>query len=167
MTNPFEVLGVPARFDLDQAELHRRFIALSAANHPDRFLDPLAQADAAGRAAQINGAYKVLAEPQSRAEALLAVLEGPGAAEDKSLPADLLATMMTAREEMDQAVAAGDEPTLSRLRAWAQEQRGKLLAQVAGLFAQTGDLQRGPAARREVRLTLNALRYFQRMLEQF
>ena len=165
MANPFEVLGVPARFDLEGAELHRRFIALSAANHPDRFLDPLAQADAAQRAAQINQAYQILADPQSRAEALLAVLDGPGQGADKSLPPDLLATMMRVREELEQAIASNDGPTLARLRAWAQGERAKSLARLAVLFAQAGDPQQGALVRKEIHLALNALRYFQRTLE--
>jgi molecular chaperone HscB len=166
MTDPFALLGVPAQYDLDLADLHRRFIALASANHPDRFLDPGDQADAAERAAQINQAYRVLADPQSRAEALLSLLAGPAQAPDHSLPPDLLTTMLDVREELEQARAANDSRTLARLRTWALEQHNAYLARIAALFALAADPHQQASAVKDIRLVLNALRYFQRMLEQ-
>ena len=84
-SNPFEVLGVPAGFEMDEAQLHRQFVLRAAAAHPDRFTDPFEQAQAAQRAATINDAYQVLRDPQARAEALIELLGGLNATERNTL----------------------------------------------------------------------------------
>lgn len=166
MFDPFAILGVPRRFDLDEAELQRRFLAASAATHPDRFTDPIEQVEAAERAAEINEAYRVLSSPEARADALLRLLGGPAKEEDKSLPPNLLMEMMEVREELEEAQESGDEATIRRLRDWATQQRAARLAKVADYFrAVTGDSCPKETAK-NIRLELNALRYAQRMLDQ-
>ena len=169
--NPFDTLGLTPRFDLDPEELHRRFIAGSAANHPDRFLEPLDQADAADRSARINQAYRVLRDPQSRAEALLLVLGGPTAQADKSLPADLLDTMMERREELEAATARNDKAALVRLHQWAADQHAAHLGRIATLLAQAAAASTATPGStapllREARRELNALAFFRRMLDE-
>lgn len=181
-SDPFALLGLPRRFDLDAAELQRRFIQASAANHPDRFTDALDQADAADRSAAINEAYRLLLDPQSRAEALLDLLEaeagagGPSAgrtparaaADAKALPPNLLMEMMEARERMEEAQASDDQAALAELATWARRERDKRLAHLGGLLSAgaTGGGEARAAALREARLELNAIRYFGRMIEQ-
>ncbi len=160
MNDPFATLGVSPRFDLDLDELRQRFLTASAAHHPDRFTDPLDQADAAERSAELNAAYQTLTDPEARANALLALRGGPAAADDKSLPPTLLMEMMEVREELHQAVADQDHATLERLRDWAHQQHARHVDQLAKLFAH--DELNGKA----VRLELNAMRYIQRMIEQ-
>lgn len=156
--NAFELLGIEPRFDVDADELHRQFIAVSSATHPDRFIDPLEQADAADRAAAVNAAYRTLSDPERRANALL-VLRGGAAKEDgKSLPPDLLMEMMEVRERMEEAVASDDATELDALRQWADAERQSRLDQIADLFV-SDDLP-------GVRLQLNALRYVERMIDQ-
>jgi len=163
MPDPFDTLGVEPRFDLDADDLHRRMIALSAQAHPDRHTDPFEQAQAAEQASLINQAYRTLADPERRANALLARLGGPAKEDDQSLPPDLLIEVMEVREELEEAIAGQDAPTIQRLRAWARQQRTQRLAAVAELFAAGGD---AGSMGKAVRLELNALRYFERMLEQ-
>lgn len=159
MTNdPFELLEIEPRFDVDEAELHRRFIVASSTTHPDRFSDPLEQADAADRAAAINAAYQTLSDPEGRANALLLLRGGAAKEDDKSLPPDLLMEMMEVRERMEEAVANQDAKELDALRQWADAERQSRLDQIASLFG-ADDLP-------GVRLQLNALRYVERMLEQ-
>lgn len=168
MPTPFEVLGVPVRFDLDEGELHRRFIAASAEHHPDRYTDALEQADAAARSAEINAAYRALKDPEARANAVLAALGGSAKEDDKSLPADLLAEMMEVRERLEEAVASKDQAELRELAEWARRERAGRLEKIAGLLRQaqeTGPAERGGVLA-AVRLELNALRYVQRMIEQ-
>lgn len=168
MPDPFATLGIPPRFALDDAELHRRFIQASAANHPDRFTDPLEQADAAARSATINEAYRTLKDPEPRANALLDLRGGPGKSEDKSLPPALLVEMMEVRERMEEAIQTQDEAELRELANWAREQRAEHLGRIAGLFeeAEKAPADQRVAVLKKVRLELNALRYFQRMIEQ-
>lgn len=165
MPDPFQTLGLPPRFDLNEADLHARFIQASAANHPDRYTDPVDQADAAERAAEINHAYAVLADPERRADALLTRLGGPAKDQDKSLPPDLLIDMMETRERMEDAVAENDRPQLDQLRAWANHQRETHLKMIAELFADNPHAL-PPDTAKSIRLELNTLRYIQRMLDQ-
>lgn len=168
MRDAFETLGLPVRFDLDLAELQKRFIQSSAAAHPDRHIDPVAQAEAADRAAAINEAFRVLRAPESRAEVLLALLGGPSKESDKALPPDLLMEMMEARERMEEAVASKDTATLKELGDWARDRRASHLKRLGELFA-TAQESQGPdraLALKSCRLEVNALRYFQRMIEQ-
>ncbi len=167
MPNVFEILGLEPSFDIDREQLEERFLDLTAANHPDRFTDPLEQADAADRAAAITGAYRTLSDDESRANALLALLGGPSAEEDKSLPPDLLMEMMEVREALEAATAAGDAAELNRLRQWATDERAARLETIERLF---GEVQASTPPPREtleaIRLELNAMRYVERMLEQ-
>lgn len=172
MRDAFDIMDMPRRFDLDQKALHRRFIELSAAHHPDRFTDALDQADAAERAAAINEAYRTLSDPERRAGALLAVLGGAAKEDDKSLPPNLLMEMMEVRERMEEAIAEDDKATLAELRTWAEGQRRAYLDATAKLFDEAlraraedagADVSEALGA---VRMQLNALRYFERMLEQ-
>lgn len=160
MNDPFSVLHLDPRFDLDIDELRQRFLAASAEHHPDRFTDPLDQADAAERSAAINQAHQTLSDPESRANALLALRGGPAAADDKSLPPTLLMEMMEVREELDRAVADQDNATINRLRIWSTTQYDQHIARLSKLFVDE-DLD-GQA----IRLELNAMRYIQRMIEQ-
>ena len=162
MEDPFAVLGVEPRFDLDMDRLHARFIELSARTHPDRFADPLEQAEATDRASRLNEAYRILTEPEKRADALLRLHGGPAREDDKSLPPDLLMQMMEVRERMEEAVASRDADELAELRQWAEDQRREHLARVAKLF--DGGVTNDSA--KAIRLELNALRYFERMIEQ-
>lgn len=165
MPDPFQTLGLPPRFDLNQADLHARFIQASSTHHPDRYTDPADQADAAERAAEINHAYAVLADPERRADALLTLLGGPGKSDDKSLPPDLLMDMMETRERLEDAAAEKDRSQLDQLRAWANNQRDTHLKMIAELFAENPQAL-PPDAAKSIRLELNTLRYIQRMLDQ-
>lgn len=166
MANPFAAFGLPLRFDLDEAVLQRRFIELSAANHPDRFEDPLEQADAAEASAAINEAYRVLKDPELRANALLEALGGAGKSDDKTLPPDLLMQMIELREQQQEAEAGGDKATLASLRRQAHDKRQEHLQTLASLFAKAGQAAPDAAVLKSIRVELNALRYIERMIEQ-
>ncbi len=160
--DPFATLGLDRRFDLDETELRQRFLSASAQAHPDRFTDPLDQADAVEAMSRLTDAHRELADPESRARALLRLsgLESDG--DRDKLPPDLLMQVMEVREELEAAVEENDQGALERLRAWAHDERGQRLSALAGHFANTLDADSAAA----VRLELNALRYVQRMLEQ-
>jgi molecular chaperone HscB len=164
---PFDILGVPRRFDLDLADLERRFVALSSEHHPDRHTDPIDQADAAEKSSEIGHAYRTLADPESRADALLALRGGPAKGDDQSLPPELLTEVMEVREALEEAIEAQDEAELARLRRWAESQRDDRLSRVGELL-DAGDAEAplDAEAGKAVRLELNALRYAQRMLDQ-
>jgi len=165
MPDPFETLGLPRRYDLADTDLHAKFIQLSSAAHPDRYTDPVQQADAAEHAAEINQAYAALKDPEKRADVLLTLQGGPAKDQDKSLPPDLLMDMIEIREQLEEAIEKNDQPELDKLRAWADAQRDEHLQKVAGLFGDCPDYLPDDTGK-AIRIELNTLRYIQRMLEQ-
>jgi molecular chaperone HscB len=165
MQDPFALLGIEPVFNLDRQDLEARFLAASSRCHPDRFTDPLDQADAAERMSQLTDAHRVLRDDERRARALLALRQGAAEAQaddEKALPPDLLMEMMEVREALDDAVSLGDQPAVEKHRAWAHEKRAGYLAAIGKLF----DQEPGDANAAAIRLQLNGLRYIERMLEQ-
>lgn len=169
MDDPFIRFDLPRRFAIDRQELRRRFLAESAKHHPDRYTDPLDQADAAQRSAEINLAYQTLLDDEQRANVLLSLLGGPDRDQDKSLPPELLMEMMEIRQEMEQAIDQKDQATLHRLHGWAIDQRQQRLTTISRILdAQPAFGEPAGASQlKQARLELNALRYIQRMLQDF
>ncbi len=159
MGDPFEALGLPARFDLSAEEVGRAWRARSAELHPDRAsVDCAGDGDVMRRAAELNEAKRALEEPERRAEALMMRLGGPSASEEKGLPEGTLMEFMEAREGLEAARGAGDEGGVERWRAWAEGRRDGHVARVGELLGK-GEL-------REARVEMNGWRYAERMLEQ-
>lgn len=167
--NPFDLLKIPMRFDVDTKALHRSFVQQSAANHPDRYVDPLDQADAADRSAAINKAYLVLKDPYQRASAMIALLADKPIEDSRQLPPGLLMEMMEIREALEDAQAGDNQAELARLKQWADEQEAGYMQSIAAALDEACDLpvdQRGPSLNKATE-QLNALRYIHRMLEEF
>ncbi len=167
--HPFALLGIEPAFDLDEDELQRRFIAASAATHPDRSTDPLEQADLARRAAEVNRAYRALRDVESRGNELLKLLGGPDASREKTLPQGLLEAMIEVRERMDEAQTTDDRKALKELEDWAESHRDRTVKKIAGQFRSILPANVAQADRdtlRAIRIQLNGLRYYLRMIEQ-
>lgn len=159
--DPFTTLGLEPRFDLDASAIERAYLTRVARLHPDL---AAADPDAPGRAASLNDARAALADPERRAEALLARLGGPGKTEDKSLPAGFLAHILETREAVEEAAESGDPQRMELWRRQAAARREEIIAQVASLFAsaRAGDA----ATLRPIREKLNAWRYVERLVER-
>ncbi len=159
MQDPFDLLQLAATFDLDPAALEAAYLRAAAATHPDRFDDPLEQADAADRAAAITHAHGTLKDPVKRARVLLARLGGITQAAGSPPPA-LLMEVMEVREQLEAALHEQDQDEVVRLHEWAQARRQGHLNTLSTLFAAD------PTDTDAVTGQLNALRYMQRMLDQ-
>ena len=159
----FAVLGVPRRYELDPAELEKRYKDLTRKLHPDRFAraDARARRFSLERATQVNDAYKLLRQPVRRAEYLLK-LAGIDVADEKEggkkVDPAFLMEVMEQREALAEARAAGDG---ARLAAMAAEMRGR---REAALQAVSAGFARG--ALDDVARALVALRYYDRFLEE-
>lgn len=190
----FDLLGVPARFDLNPATVRGAFLKKIAAAHPDRLgAEDFSAAEAGdgaggadgdaegGEAEKLNAAKVELENPETRAAVLLRRLGGKGKDEDRSLPAGFLMQMMETREridaELDEAVKAGAKAAGAALRTWenwAGLRRAEHIANVAKLFAsvtETGANGMGKDRADErtlkaIRTELNAWRYVERLVEQ-
>ena len=162
MGDPFKTLETEPAFGLDLESLRARFLDASSRCHPDRFTDPIEQADAADQMSRLTEAYRVLRDPEARAHALLTRRGAPADADEPSLPPDLLMQMMEIREGLEQATASGDDQAVARYRDWALGQQSHYLGQISALF----DEAASESNARAIRLQLNGLRYIVRMLEQ-
>lgn len=157
--NPFALLGVPARFDLDRSTIERAYLARAALLHPDVVGD---ESDVAVQAAHLNRAKATLLDDERRANALLSLLGGPAKEQDKSLPDGFLFEIMETRQEIEAALASGDARQRSRWQSWAKAERERYRAEVSRLFSQTPTQD----ALNAIRTQLNAWRYIERLTEQ-
>ena len=162
----FELFGLPHRFDLDTAQLNRKYLAISRNIHPDRFATAGSemQTFALRASAAINKAFNVLSNPRQRAEYLLESSGGKSAADDKRVPKELLTQIMMVREEIEEAKADGDDAALARLKASIAQQKKDAESKIAALCERMGDSD--DDARDELRLQLNAAKYIDNLMAQ-
>lgn len=159
----FSLFGIPRQYDVDPALLRRQFLRLSREIHPDRLISCASDPEIALRlSAQANHAYEVLSSPILRAEYLLELAGGRSATEDKSAPQALLQETLVLREEIDEALAEGNESALLGLRSRIHERKSALEHQITDLASQLPGTER---TRNALRATLNALKYIGRLLE--
>lgn len=162
----FELFGLPRRFDIDEGDLGRRYLAISRNIHPDKFATtgPEMQTFALRASAAINKAHEVLANPHQRAEYLLERSGGKSAAEDKRVPQDLLSKVMLLREEIEEAKSGNDHAALDAIRSSVSTQRCRLQDKITELC---GQLDGGTQSTRdELRMQLNAVKYLDNLLAQ-
>jgi molecular chaperone HscB len=162
--NLFQIFELPPTFDLDEAELRRRYLRSSRAIHPDHHgADPAAAALSLRTSARLNEAYRVLSDPLSRAEYLLELAGGNSSAVDKSVPRDVLTRTLALREEIEEARVTGDAERLQQLTAEVRQFKDEALARAAELARQ---LPSTDSLRRQLRQKLNAVKYYQKLSEK-
>lgn len=172
MADHFTLLGLPQQFDLDEKELHRRFIALSRHTHPDfaQSESPEVQSLHLTVSANLNDAYRTLKDPAARAAYLLELLGGASSAQDKSVPEGFLGTMLLLQEELADAKAAGDKAETARLKKVLVTQHDGLMKRITTLFSEYDDAVVCEAVRKgqlaEIRKQINAVAYVKKMLSQ-
>lgn len=163
--NNFALFGLRPQFELDPALLRERYLRLTREVHPDRSAGAAGD-DAADRArlsARVNEAYRLLLAPISRAEYLLELSGGDSAARDKRVPPALLSSTLLVREEIDEARSVGNTALLTALHRKLSTERDQL-AKAIGELARR--LPGDTALRSDLRLKLNSIRYYERMIEQ-
>jgi molecular chaperone HscB len=144
----FTFLGLPRKLGVVQAELDRRFRALSRQFHPDYFYnaDPAERRASLERSSYLNDAYRTLRQPAARVEYLLG-LEGfaPGGPQEagRHVPPALLEEVFALNEELNEvrelrADGAPAEAWQSRL----ERAREPIEAKQAAHEAQVEDLSR-------------------------
>jgi molecular chaperone HscB len=161
----FGLFQLPRGYDLDPAELERRFLSLSRNIHPDFFTTqpPEVRQLAVRLAAEINEAYRVLKDPVLRAEYLLEVSGGESGIQDKSVPGDFLAEMMLVREEVEEAQLSDDRAALAEHRQRLAQRRTQTLAEVAAGARKLPEAKY--AERLRLRQLLNSMKYYDNILK--
>jgi molecular chaperone HscB len=134
--------------------------------HPDYARTGAEQAASLELSSELNQAYRTLQDPFARAEYLLRVDGGPEAAAHKTLPAEFLAEMLEAREEIE--LARDDPRRIEALEARFETRFEKLMSAIAAEF---GRLEQPPSEAPErskvhlkIREVLNAAKYVRGLL---
>ncbi|MBZ5522277.1 MAG: Fe-S protein assembly co-chaperone HscB [Acidobacteriia bacterium] len=158
-TDHFERLGLERGFGVDEGELSRRYFALQARLHPDRFAGKSAKERAASlaQATALNESYQVLRDPLARAAYLLQLAGVASPTEESTTLSDpeLLMESVERREELASAETAEEVSGIAQ-RADADARRC-----VDALGAAFGAEQLGEAARIATRL-----KYLMRLSEE-
>ncbi len=172
----FQVLGVQRRFDLDEADLERRYRDLSRIVHPDRYAraDARARRASLSRSVQLNQAWKTLRDPVRRAEYLLELAgievggeegtrrAGPdGQKERVPVPQELLMEVLELREALLEARSDGQDDRVAALAADVRGRKTAAMAAVAQALSGEGPSDLDRAARELV-----AVRYLDRFLDE-
>ncbi|HEV2385816.1 MAG TPA: Fe-S protein assembly co-chaperone HscB [Candidatus Acidoferrales bacterium] len=146
----FAFFGLPEKLELDPAELEHHFLELSWKLHPDNFASAGERERSLSleRAAELNDAYRTLADPVARVEYLLASrgVRKEGEAKQQA-PPELLEEVFELNESLEelrmarQAGGGGDEREAlrRRLRAEGAKFEGKLAEVDAELAAARRD----------------------------
>jgi molecular chaperone HscB len=155
----FARLGLPRHFEIDAAELDRRYFGFQRNLHPDRFARRTARerAIAESQSASLNQAYETLKEPLTRAAYLLE-LAGLRSAATHAATVDDEELLMEAMENREALMEAGDVETVDELTAKALASALSCLAELTAAFARD-DL---PAADR----LATRLRYWRKLGEE-
>ena len=171
----FQVFGLPRKFDLDVADLERRYKEMTKVLHPDRFAraDGRARRASLERSVQLNQAWRTLSQTVSRAEYLLSLqgvevgepagskrVNSSGDRATQPVDTALLIEVMELREALAESRARGDSAKVARLVAGVQAHCDKEMAEVAAGFAAEKPNLAGLAAH------LVAARYYRRFLEE-
>lgn len=161
----FELFGLEPTYELDEADLHRRYLQCSRHIHPDRFAETGGETASLSLrvAARLNEAYRVLGDPVLRAGYLLELYGGQSSAADKSVPPEVLNQTLALREEIAAAKVENDEAALDDCARRSRERYQAALADIADLARR---LPGDDALLRRLRQALNAVKYYQRLLEQ-
>ena len=138
--NHFELFGLPARFDVDLAQLDIRYRELQREVHPDRFA---AAPDAERRvsmqlATRVNEAYQTLKSPLKRAVYILQ-LRGvdPKLETNTAMPSEFLMEQISWRERIE---AGSEEPeALLRLQAGLRDESRKIYETLHGQLDERRD----------------------------
>lgn len=162
--DPFALFSLAPAAELDLEQLRRRLTSLSRRVHPDFYANASAEERerAQASAAELNGAFELLCDETRRIEHLIARGGGPGAEQERQMPAAFLAEVLEWNESLD-AARQGDPKALAGLESLSAELRGRLAAERTALRRLLTPLpEPGSPKYREARKLLNAVRYLER-----
>jgi molecular chaperone HscB len=169
VADPFDTLGLEARFDLDVAAAEQRHRELSRTLHPDRYANrPAAERRAAlSRAIEVNDALRAVKDPIRRAEALLERY-GVRLTEGDEPPAapGFLMDMLELREVLADAQRHSDLDRVEQLAGEFEKHESRILGELSRAFAELQAEAPGTPAPRAVDQIghwLGELRYYRRL----
>lgn len=156
----FELLGLPAQFDLDPKVIEQAFFDRSKELHPDRFASAPAneRVAALSKSRALNDAYQILKKPVARAEYLLAQAGVKIGDNERIADAAFLMQILEMREELAEARVNKQTSLIEKLCGDMKARRKAVVESLPGLF------EKNELA--AIKDQLIVLRYLDRYLEE-
>ena len=147
MNNPFALFDLPVAFQVDSALLNERYLALQKSLHPDNFSAASAQEQrlAIQKSAEINDALRILKDPITRADSIIAINTGEAEnpAEKSNNDIDFLMQQMEWRETLENIENRKDTDELTAFAQEINQIRHAILSELStALDAQQWDIAR-------------------------
>jgi len=167
--DPFATLGLPRRYEIDAGRLEANYRELQRALHPDRHAGASASQRRMSmlKAVEVNDAYRALKDDLRRAEALLALYDGPGAQkrEPQREDPEFLMEMLELREALGEARASNHAARVRELHAEVDVMQRKQRDALAAAF---GSLSDAPTLMEldALRRSIGRLKYYRRFLDE-
>ena len=147
MNNPFALFDLPVAFQVDSALLNERYLALQKSLHPDNFSAASAQEQrlAIQKSAEINDALRILKDPITRADSIIAINTGEteNPEEKSNNDIDFLMQQMEWRETLENIENRQDTDELTAFAQEINQIRHAILSELStALDAQHWDIAR-------------------------
>lgn len=147
MNNPFALFDLPVAFQVDSALLNERYLALQKSLHPDNFSAASAQEQrlAIQKSAEINDALRILKDPITRADSIIAINTGEteNPEEKSNNDIDFLMQQMEWRETLENIENRQDTDELTAFTQEINQIRHAILSELStALDAQQWDIAR-------------------------
>ena len=147
MNNPFALFDLPIAFQVDSALLNERYLALQKSLHPDNFSAASAQEQrlAIQKSAEINDALRILKDPITRADSIIAINTGEteNPEEKSNNDIDFLMQQMEWRETLENIENRQDTDELTAFAKEINQIRHAILSELStALDAQQWDIAR-------------------------
>ena len=147
MNNPFALFDLPVAFQVDSALLNERYLALQKSLHPDNFSAASAQEQrlAIQKSAEINDALRILKDPITRADSIIAINTGEteNPEEKSNNDIDVLRQQMEWRETLENIEKRKDTDELTAFTQEINQIRHAILSKLStALDAQQWDIAR-------------------------
>ena len=147
MNNPFALFNLPVAFQVDSALLNERYLALQKSLHPDNFSAASAQEQrlAIQKSAEINDALRILKDPITRADSIIAINTGEteNPEEKSNNDIDFLMQQMEWRETLENIENRKDTDELTAFAQEINQIRHAILSELStALDAQQWDIAR-------------------------
>ena len=147
MNNPFALFDLPVAFQVDSALLNERYLALQKSLHPDNFSAASAQEQrlAIQKSAEINDALRILKDPITRADSIIALNTGKteNPEEKSNNDIDFLMQQMEWRETLENIENRKDTDELTAFTQEINQIRHAILSELStALTEQQWDIAR-------------------------
>ena len=147
MNNPFALFDLPVAFQVDSALLNERYLALQKSLHPDNFSAASAQEQrlAIQKSAEINDALRILKDPITRADSMIAINTGEteNPEEKSNNDIDFLMQQMEWRETLENIENRKDTDELTAFTQEINQIRHAILSELStALGEQQWDIAR-------------------------